>query len=80
MKTIKDMAICNKYEAQCETSRMLCMLSKRVEIHPYISRFGIVTVLVKELLNTRCECLFMISFILLSQHTSTFCKVYFAHL
>ena len=47
------MAVCNKYEAQCETSRMLCMLSKRPEIHTYINLFGIVTILVEELLNSR---------------------------
>lgn len=47
------MAVCQKYEAQCETSRMLCMLSKRPEIHTYINLFGIVTILVEELLNSR---------------------------
>jgi hypothetical protein len=50
------MAVTNKYEAQCETSRLLCQLSKRKEIHAYICKFEIVTVLVKELLNTSyCE-------------------------
>jgi hypothetical protein len=53
LRPIKHMAICNKYEAQCETTRMLCMLSKRPEIHSYINKFGIVTILVKDLLNTR---------------------------
>lgn len=47
------MAVCNKYEAQCETSRMLCMLAKRPEIHTYINLFGIVKILVEELLNSR---------------------------
>jgi hypothetical protein len=50
------MAVTNKYEAQCETSRLLCQLSKRKEIHAYICKFEIVTILVKELLNTSyCE-------------------------
>lgn len=53
LRPIKHMAVGNKYEAQCETSRMLCMLSKRAEIHSYISKSGIVTALVRELLNTR---------------------------
>lgn len=52
------MAVCQKYEAQCETSRMLCMLSKRPEIHTYINLFGIVTILVEELLNSRYTIIF----------------------
>jgi hypothetical protein len=53
LRPIKHMAVCNKYEAQCETSRMLCMLAKRPEIHTYINLFGIVKILVEELLNSR---------------------------
>ena len=66
------MAVCNKYEAQCETSRMLCMLAKRPEIHTYINLFGIVTILVEELLNSR----YTITFIITSAtHTNSLIKM-----